>query len=542
MRCKNCNIEIEENEVFCNKCRKEMKKISSRVDIKELERLIENQKRLNDLENTKELVDLEKLVKEELKEEEIQNTNIIDPDNINHQEVEMEDIFVEKNENKKTLIIIIVSVISVLVVGIIIALFILNNEEQIEPPNTIDYKKVINDYGKNIEEIIEKYLNENNELPTLQQVNELITYNKYEVICEINNIYSDGSIYLSDCKVDGAEVQFSFGEEKEDVKEGKKVPIYKLNNEGYNLYLKDNQDGSLLSGTINCKTEECEYVSAYDKYVIIEEEGLNYLYNYETDTMEFGPFDIKDEYMPDMNILSYNNILYGIFYEESGLNNIYSTSTGKILRNIKGTPVINKMYYDPTIMYKYNYIAIDNNGKTNFVNLKTGNIGFSIKENLGPFIEDVNKKIVYILGYIDNSNNFKIYNSKGKLLFDGKTFSQFEVGDNNLIVADGKQFKVYDKDLILQTSSKKYDEILDVCEDFVIVIKDKNLKILSIEDKEFVTFEDVWDNNSVFVNNLSGWNTMEGKEVINIVVEDKSSLGSYTNYYYIPSTKESGVY
>ena len=46
MRCKNCNIEIEKYEIFCDECKKELKKASSRTDVKELERLIENQKRL----------------------------------------------------------------------------------------------------------------------------------------------------------------------------------------------------------------------------------------------------------------------------------------------------------------------------------------------------------------------------------------------------------------------------------------------------------------------------------------------------------------
>ena len=41
-------------------------------------------------------------------------------------------------------------------------------------------------------------------------------------------------------------------------------------------------------------------------------------------------------------------------------NNIYNVSTTNTLKNIKGVPVVNQLNYDPSIMYKYGYIAINN--------------------------------------------------------------------------------------------------------------------------------------------------------------------------------------
>ena len=541
MRCKNCNIEIEENEIFCDECRKDLKKASSRKDVKELEKLIEDQKRLNDLENTKELDNLDTLIKEELnkeeiKEETIENTNIIEPT------IEIKEEIIEpKTKKSKKKLIIIISIVLVLVIGIGITLFLLNNEEdEIKEPITIDYEKVINDYGKNTEELVKNYLTENNEIPTWQYISDLITYDKYDVVCEIHNIYSDGSIYLNECKVEDAIVEFSYGEVKEEIKEGKKVSIYKLSygNE-FDSYLSYQESGSTIVGTITCKTEECSFISAYEKYVIIKEENLYYLYNYETDTMEFGPFNINNEYMMAINILGYSGKLYGIYYNENGVNNIYNVNTNKTLKNIKGTPVVNELYYDPSIMYKYNLVAIDNNGNTDFVNLKSGNISFTIKETLGTFIEDSTKKIVYILGYTDEVGEFKIYNSNGKLLFDGDTFKEFKVSTDNLLVATDTNFKVYNKDLKLQTSSKTYDKVLGIYEDFVVVTSDNDLKILSIEDKEYVTFKDVWNESYTFQSNLSGWSTVNEKKAISITLANNSN---YIKYYYIPSTKESGTY
>lgn len=531
MRCKNCNIEIEEYETFCNRCKKELKKTSSRRDVKELEKLIENQKKLNDLDNTKELVNLDVLVKEELKEE------IVEP---------IEDVLVDENKPKKNnskLIIIIISIIVALVIVLILSLLLFKDNNEQEEITTPNYEKIINEYGKHIEKIIEDYQIANNSTPIFEDITDSITYKKHDVSCKINNIYSDGSVYLNDCKVDNTLTKYSYGKEQE-IKEGKKISIYKISyNDGYASYVETKENNSTLVGTITCKTEMCDFISAYDKYVVIKEDSSYYLYNYESDDMEFGPFNITHEYMLSNNILSHNGKVYGIYYNTEGINNIYNVNTSKTLKNVKGTPVVGEYYYDPSVIYKYNYIAMDNNGKTDFVSLKSGNISFSIKETLGKFIEDTNEKIVYILGYTDEVGEFKIYNINGKLLFNGEVFKEFKVGSEKLLVATDTKFKVYDKNLKLETSSKKYDKVLGIYEDFVVVTLNNTLKILSINDKEYVTFKEEWDENKyVFYSDLSGWKTIDGNDAINIVFENKDLTGSYINFYYIPKTKESGIY
>ena len=71
MKCNRCGKEINDIEMFCDECKKYLKKFSSRREIEELEYLIEEQKNLTDLENTKELVNLDELVEEELINQEL---------------------------------------------------------------------------------------------------------------------------------------------------------------------------------------------------------------------------------------------------------------------------------------------------------------------------------------------------------------------------------------------------------------------------------------------------------------------------------------
>lgn len=543
MRCRGCNKEIEEYEIFCDDCKKELKKSSSKTDVRELEKLIEDQKKLTELENTKELDNLSNLVEEKLNEEvEQKEENLVTKEEIKEDTV----VIKENKNNKKKLVIIIISIICVLLISLILILVLLNKDkEEVKEPNVIDYEDVVNNYGTNIEDIVESYIDKKDEIPTWQMVSELITYNEHDVVCDIHNIYSDGSIYLNSCKVNNKKTKYSYGIEKEEIKEGKKINVYKIQYEN-DYYSYSNEISTNLVGTITCKTENCDYISAYDKYVLIKEDNEYYIYNYETDSMEFGPFNMYDEYSYNNHLLVNYNTLYGIYYNSESSSNIYNIKTGKTLKNIKGNLVVSSLSFDPSVMYKYNYAVFNNNGENNFINLNTGNTSYSIEDNLGSFIEDEKNNIVYIASYKVDNTKFKIYNSNGKLLFDGKEFSYIKISNGNLIVATNRNYKIYDSNLKVKISSKEYDEILGLYDDFVVVTKDSNLIILSIEDVELANFEGVWDNQKyIFHSALSGWYTENGNNGIYLVIENKNvpygTLGSGFKYYYIPNTQEIGV-
>ncbi|MBQ2947192.1 MAG: hypothetical protein IJE04_05065 [Bacilli bacterium] len=536
MKCNRCGSEIEEIEIFCNDCKKYLKKFPSKSEVQVLEQLIEEQKSLNDLENTKELINLDKLVAEEIEKQEVlEDKNIVLKTNNQEKQEGIIERPKKENINKKKLILAI-SVVSAFLIGIIILLVSLLIKEKPEENRevVIDYEKVINAYGDNITDIIEEYLDENEEIPTWQYILEKIDYDRYEVDCSIHNVYKDGSIYLSGCKVDNKKTNYTYGTLKEEIKEGKKVNVYKLEYSGFIVYTGINETSSTLAGTVTCKTEECTYIDAYDKYVLIEEEKEYYLYDYVNDSLIFGPFKLNNEY----DMLVHNNTLYGIIYNIENTNNIYNVQTGKTLKNINGFLLPEDMGFDPTIMYKYNYAILVNNNKNEFVNLKTGNVSYTIKESILSFKEK--NKIVYITTLTSN-NKYKIYNSNGKALFDGKEYTNFIIGEDNFLLSTENSFKIYDKELNIQINSKTYDKVLGLYEDFVVAIKDNNLIFLDIEDKEYVTFEKVWDDNTnVFYYNL----TRKIDDRISVIIEDKKMPveSGYTGieYYYDIKTKTSG--
>lgn len=528
MTCKRCGKESEE--VLCKDCKNELKKVSSRAEVSELQHLMEKQ---SDLENTKELPNLSELVEEkvddvvlETREERLQE--------------KLEDQ--KDKKSKKVWIIILIVFAVVIVLTIVLVLFFNSQKEEPVEEVKLNYEKILNTYGSLVEKETTKYIEDKKEVPTWQAITDIIDYKDYEISCDTHSIYKDGKVYLKDCKINGKKVKYTYGEEQEE-KEGKKIEIYSFTYEnGIKSFSNQKDSNSKLEGEITCKTESCDYVDGYNDYVLIREENKYYIYNYKNNSVEFGPFDIKDNDQLDLNIISGNNTLYGIFYSENGANNIYSLVASKTFKNVKGDLITG---YGVGTLYKHNYAILKYNGSNNFVNLKTGNVSFTIKESISHFLEDSQNKMVYILTYNEKTSKYKLYNTTGKLLFDGKEFADVKLLDKKLCVSDGKQFKTYDSKLNLSVTSKTYDEVLGIFDDFVVVVSEGKLQIVNSSDKVIAKFESEWDSNYYLHTYLSGWQTIDGKYGIYLIVENKAlaygEQGAGYKFYYIKSTSETGV-
>lgn len=544
MKCNRCGKEVDGDKVFCDECQKHLKNFSSRREVRELESLIEEHNNLNEFEKTIEINDLDKLVEEELLEKsiktELEESNKLD-DTIEKkaikEEIKSEKIDSDKDlniskKNNKLIFIIIGVVLFVIILIIIICMLFIKPKKDKKPTIEIDYKSVINTYGDKVTVVTKEYSEKNDDIPTWNYVLENIDYKRYKVECNTHDIYKDGSIYLANCKVDNKKTRYTYGIQKKEENIGIKIEIYEKTKDELIFYSTDKSNNKV--GTITCKTDSCEFEQAFDKFALIKENNESYLYDYINDTLVFGPFIYRNE----LDLLYKNEILYGIVYNDENKRNIYNVNTGKILKNIAGEKLENNMNCNMDIMYKYNYVIFNENNENNFINLKTGNISYSISGNILNLIENKDEKIVYITAYTHDPNKFKVYNSNGKTLFDGKEYSDFRIY-KDFILSAKTNFSVYDSSFNLKTTSKTYDEILYINENYIVVTLDNKLLILDTSDNVLATFDNVWDNTNSFNSILSKEKTVDGKTGIYLVFENNIT-NKYTAYYYIPSTKESG--
>lgn len=537
MRCKNCNKIIDEYEIFCDDCKKELKKTASRSDIKELERLISDSE-LNRLDDTIELNDLSSLTSDENlsvlentqvadftvsddrsddikitreeKNEDILNTESENSElKMTREEKNLTNIPPKKGKNKKVIAIIIVIVVLLVVLSIFAFLILNKKNDSDKRVDVLDYKKIINDYGNKASEVVTDYKDKNSSEPTWQEVLELLEYDKYNVECEIHSIYQDGTIYLNSCEVNNKKVRYSYGKEQDEQKEGKKLEIYK-DSSSYN-----NKGNGTLVASITCNSQDCEFIAALDKYVIVTENGSYYLYNFESDTLEFGPFNLDQNYYN--NLVIYDGTLYGIYYSEANTHNIYSIKASKVLKNISG-----ELESDYNLMLKYGYVVFKLNNSHNFINMKTGNISYKIENNIGNFIEDKKNNIVYITSYSKNINKFKVYNSNGKLLFNGEEFSSINLYDEGLMVSNDKSFRLYDSKLNLKVKSKDYESLFGIYDKLIVVLDNQSLNLVNINDKVVSVLLDKYDKYSFnFVSKSSGYETVDNNKVLCVLLENK---------------------
>lgn len=509
MKCKRCLKEIEETENYCEECKKAENQFNQ---------LVEENIELNKLEITKEVEELHQLNDDNFELVEIKD-ELKDIVKIDDEE--------EKNNIKK-IIIIIASIFSVVVSILVCLLFFKNDSKEVEEEK-INYKKVLNEYGKFLEGYILDYITENDVVPTWDILIQSIDYSNYKIVCNVHEIYEDGSIYLNECEIDNDDIKYSFGIWKQP--KGKEINIYK-NTDQNNFFIYTEEESDTLAGSLICKTDSCEFISAYEEYALIKENDAHYLYNYLNNDIVFGPFNLIDE---EKNILAYENILYGILYNENNKQNIYSIKTDKSSDNIDGNLLIEGYSFNPKLMYKYGYAMFETNKGTSFISLNTGKVSYTISDGIYNFMESNDNKIVYITT-LNSSNSKKIiYNSNGKKLFNGKEYNDFKIYNDEIIIYDDNKFYKYDLNLKLSLTSKNYDKILNLYEDIFVVINDGYLELVDINDNILVNFDFEWDVNYSFDSDFSNFKKIDQGFEVTIMVKDTIEDINYNLIYNSPT-------
>lgn len=293
-----------------------------------------------------------------------------------------------------------------------------------------------------------------------------------------------------------------------------------------------------LIGAYNCKLESCEaygYNTDQGEVVIYDDDYIIYKYykNLAKNTkMQVAKYNTID-------IMSFNGKDYGLAV--SNVNSFYSFYDLKEEKFTTDFKYSNILVNETACLKDGNMIAAnESEGKYYVVSYKDGNVKKTSEKYLGSFGND---KAVYY--YEQQAEVFEadanILTSNFKKIFD-QTYDKYAVtSSGNLILKDKKTetFSIYTPDGKRVKTSKEYKEISIILNDYIVVIdKDDYLKIVDIDGNVIEKYIKLDKN--VFLPELSGYITYDGKSGIYLKTEDLSS-NSYLIYYYIIDTKQKGV-
>ncbi len=468
---------------------------------------------------------------------------------------------------KKGLIIVLgVAVVLVLIMAVIV-FFLFFSKDKKEDRDTheedsnsetteLSEEEIFQAYVKKLETLASGYVTQAVAVPSYQELVPYIKLEDHTVTCEEAAVYQTGKVYLSNCSVDGSSEKRSYGEKEEEKKvTGKTLTVYKVKNQyGESYQFEKDPDGKNTEvGKIECEGEECTGWYAFSQYAIIEENEKISIYDYQNNASVFGPASYEW-----YETISSDSTLYGIYVAEKNTNYLYSLATKKRISNIEGEYFGDEMYNNVYQALSLGYATFLTKNKSNVFDVKTGKLAFSVPGKIASYETDGNGKLYVVVS--TEKDTVKIYNQQGKAMFNGEEVDGFFVNKKAFITHVQNQFKYYNTSQTLQYTSKTYDDVLMIIDDYVVVVDNNQLQLVDYLGNVIHTFISNWDTNQYTLHTmLSGWYDGRGKNGVYLVIQDDQvtpdevkrensdmsleELKEYDlgyEYYYIPSTKESG--
>lgn len=535
--------------------------------IDELEEEIEKFNDMLDEDNTdtSEKLDNEEIIEteEEYKPNDIEK-DLPEPEDTNTMDSSIIDDVKESDlkPKKNTKIIIISLIVFIILVSVIGIILIIPKDNKVTKNDTTiteeKFKTILDDYALATNKSISNYMkSNNNQVPEFKDIEKDIYFPNYNITCKEHVINYDGTLYLNDCNIEEYENKFNYtyGELKEKpVVSKNQIFIYenKINDSTYyyasnNKYEYENEYPKLIN-TYNCNVEDCigYYGSSSNNHEVVIYDDEYYLFDiYTNDTNELSGVG-KTKYMYIDNITDKNGDTKGLYLQkEDGNGAYYNLSKNKIVtdfiygNNSTTTNLFSKGYYSG-VTYKKNTPTL------NIINQSTGDIVKSYKNVSSISDENIGGTELYFLNYnsIDDHTGCFL-NTEFKKLIPTLDEYTFAVNSNNTITVKSKDsFDVYGLDGEKIVNGPKYDEVLKVVKDYVIVKDGAEIDIVDIGGK---TLAKLCDDKSNYKYHLlvSDWMEDNGINGVFFIVEDTNiSLGeenSVLKYYYIPESDKVGV-
>lgn len=485
----------------------------------------------------------------------------------------------KKSLSKKQKVQIAISVlVLILVVIFVIVFFLLKRDEKVEEPSNInsnivepvDEQEIVNQYGIKLEDLVMNYSQQNGKIPEVESLLEYVKVGDYKISCKEVSISSTKKVYLGECSVNDSKETYSYGEKEEKKVTGNTLTVYRGDTEygiNYTFVYNEEYEGDYKAiATIPCRTVSCDGYKVYEQYAVISETKLSstgetsliyYIYDYKNNKY----LDFKVSNPEILQVLGFDNKFYGIYYNNNTTNSIYSISANKEFF-VEGE-FLSDMGWYPNSMLSIGYVPLCKENKTDFVNLNTGKVIYSI-DDVKDFHTDTKTGNVYILKGISKSSEeyaytYKIYDSKGFELFDGEDFDNFYVENGTFVTVKDNIFKVYNANHQTIYTSKKYVDVMDVWDNYLLVVDGTNLNLIDYKGNILTTFLKDWSDKYTYHSMISGWYSENGKDGMYLVIageevskkeviknnptmteEDLIAYDLGYEYYYIPTTKESG--
>ena len=440
---------------------------------------------------------------------------------------------VEPKKNNKKKIIITLIILIVLAIFILLAILIpplLKGEEEVEIVNEDKYssanlKKILNNYGKSIEDVISINLDTKKQLLKFEEADDLVEFPN-RVKCKTKEVYEDGKIYLDECSIDGHKTKAKYGEKQEakeevaEVIEDGSFYIYEKENmytletpkeeekDKYNKYL-------ITTGT---EPSDITLFSEYDaKYVFYYDKDMNVWVKNIKNNKDAVPvkgiqsvLPIKTKYEYDKTYVGiYNGSYWGIYNLNTGITEIkmnYKSLAPNLYIGISGPP------QRIETLTENNIAAIDANNNIGVINYKTG-------EEIIPFDTNAMQKsgsYLWKYNYVYNDKTHATeYTNKAIYDYDGNKYLD-----------------------------KKYDDIYGIVNGKYILVKDnKDIKMVLIDGKELYNYKEIENLGSInyFIdynesplfqfNKKDKSGTNYENECIEVSYDNKTKKGTYKDYY-----------
>lgn len=417
MYCRNCGEKMAEDSNFCEKCGTKFVKDEQKEKAKEV------------------LVESKPEIVSNKEEKNIQKEKKIDIDVSDLRPDDLDDLMPKKNY---TLVICVIIIIIGLGIGGFIYLD-LTKPSGSKKTKTINYQTIINEYAKSIETVASEYLIDHEVINDFSEIKDKIKYNKHNVSC--NNIFIniDGTVYLSECSIDGKEVDEVYGRRKSILTKDSDGACYtKFNSD--NNELEFYADGEVAS-VYTCEHDKCDvyqtedfkYNSCLDMITVIEDGDKKYLYNYQAGQKILSAFDeivaVKDsdKYM-------------GFIVKDSETSKYGYINTRGMIKipleyDLLGLISADKVY-ERGLDYSSDKIIAKKDNKYGVIKVSTG-------ENIIPFNYDTIYLGVNNYYVIREDKNYYLIDKDGKKVFD-KGYNMIFAFDNLLIVNEDNKLKFID--------------------------------------------------------------------------------------------------